>query len=108
MSTLRGHERTATRAALLRGARALLAGAALAACGRGGAPEGSGPVAVKGPARVELGHYFAQGPRWDLIQSAARRFQEEHPNLAVELQPVTGNYWEAIIARLAGATAPDI
>jgi multiple sugar transport system substrate-binding protein len=103
-----GWERTATRRAYLRGGGALLAGAVLGACARGGATEGGGPVSVKGPAKVELGHYFAQGPRWDLIQSAARRFQEEQPNLTVETQPVTGNYWEALIARLAGATAPDI
>src|SRR5262249_54471650 len=93
-----GRGRTATRRADLRGGGALLAGAALGACARGGPTEGGGPVSVKGPAKVELGHYFAQGPRWDLIQSAARRFQEEQPNLTVETQPVTGNYWEALIA----------
>jgi multiple sugar transport system substrate-binding protein len=87
---------------------ALGAGVALATCAQGTATEGTGPVSVKGPAKVELGHYFAQGPRWDLIQSSARRFQEEHPNLTVETQPVTGNYWEALITRLAGGTAPDI
>jgi multiple sugar transport system substrate-binding protein len=84
------------------------AGVLTAACGGASPGEGAGPVTVKGPAKVELGHYFAQGPRWDLIQSAARRFQEEQPNLTVETQPVTGNYWEALLARLAGGTAPDI
>ena len=109
-----GAVRTSRRGALGIGAAgalgpaAVLAGVLGAACGGAAPGEGSGPVAVKGPGKVELGHYFAQGPRWDLIQSAARRFQEEQPNLTVETQPVTGNYWEALIARLAGGTAPDI
>src|SRR5438045_1839932 len=97
---------TITRTRLLRTglgvAAGPLAGSLLASCGGTAAREGSGSVTVTGPAKVELGHYFAQGPRWDLIQAAARRFQEQYPNLTVEVQPITGNYWETMIARLAG------
>ena len=56
-----GRRSQLTRRDLLGGAVGGL-GAVLAACGGAGELGGAGPVSVKGPGKVELGHYFAQGP----------------------------------------------
>ena len=104
-----GTWRKATRRAYVQALGALGAGAALAACGQGTASEGErAGQPSRGRPRWSWGTTSPRARGRDLIQSSARRFQEEHPNLTVETQPVTGNYWEALITRLAGGTAPDI
>ena len=84
------------------------AGAVLAACsGRSDVSTGDAPR-IKGPTKLEMGHYFAEGPRLDLIRTSSKKFEEENPGATVEAPPITDVYWDALKTRFAAGTAPDI
>lgn len=115
MSATHGASATATSSRLSRRALVRFTGlyAVLAACtrqrtGPGPSPEAEQPITVQGAVTLDLGHYFGQGARWELIQRAAQRFEQEYPNIKVSIDPVAGDYWAVLTARFAGGTQPDI
>lgn len=43
-----------------------------------------------------------------LLRSTIQSFEAKHPNIEVELQEISGNYYQKVTVMLAGGTPPDI
>ncbi|HEX2516663.1 MAG TPA: sugar ABC transporter substrate-binding protein [Chloroflexota bacterium] len=95
-----------TRRRLLTGPAALVAGAALAACGQGPAPEGAPPVGgALAPAALDVWLWWKDPV--ESLQQMGERFAQKVPGSKVTVDAPAG-YWDKLTAALAGSAGPDL
>jgi ABC-type glycerol-3-phosphate transport system substrate-binding protein len=97
---------TPTRRHLLTGPATLVAGAALAACGGGAAPEAGAPAgrALK-PAALDVWLWWKDPV--ESLQQMSDRFAEKVPGSTVHVDAPAA-YWDKLTAALAGSAGPDL
>jgi multiple sugar transport system substrate-binding protein len=97
---------TPTRRRFLTGPGALAAGAALAACGRGAAPEGGPPAGgVLTPATLDVWLWWKDPV--ESLQQMGERFAQKVPGSKVNVDAPAA-YWDKLTSALAGNAGPDL
>ena len=95
-----------TRGALIRRAGSLAFMAA--ACAPAGQSEPGGTAPVKGPVTVRLATDWLSGPRGDTLTMAIPAFQQRYPDITVQVDAITGEYFTAINTQLAAGTIQEV
>ncbi|HVG96378.1 MAG TPA: sugar ABC transporter substrate-binding protein [Chloroflexota bacterium] len=88
------------------GALALPA-ALLAACAPGSGPEAA-PARTRGPVTVRLATDWLDGPRGDTLKMAVPAFQAQRPDVTVQVDAITGDYFTAINTQIAAGTIQEV
>jgi multiple sugar transport system substrate-binding protein len=81
--------------------------ALLAACAPG---PGSSPAATpaRGPVTVRLATDWLDGPRGDTLKMAVPAFEERRPDVRVQVDAITGDYFTAINTQIAAGTIQEV
>jgi multiple sugar transport system substrate-binding protein len=57
---------------------------------------------------VVLSGWASSGVEFDFLQKVVQSFEKKYPNIHVTYQPINGNYQQAMLARFASHTPPDV
>jgi multiple sugar transport system substrate-binding protein len=57
---------------------------------------------------VTLAGWASSGVEFDFLQQVVKGFEKKYPNIHVTYQPINGNYPQAMLARFASHTPPDV
>jgi len=85
---------------------ALAAGAvfaAIAVTAAAAKPHATGPSG-----NVTLAGWASSGTEFDFLNKVVANFEKKYPNIHVSYQPINGNYPQAMLARFASHTPPDV
>ena len=64
---------------------------------------------AKGPSgNVTLAGWASSGTEFDFLNKVVANFEKKYPNIHVTYQPINGNYPQAMLARFASHTPPDV
>jgi len=64
---------------------------------------------VAGPSgNVVLSGWASSGSEFDFLTNVVQDFEKKYPNIHVTYQPINGNYPQAMLARFASHTPPDV
>ncbi len=68
----------------------------------------SAPPAVKGPVTVNFATDWLSGPRGDTMKMAIPAFEQRYPDIKVQLNPITGDYFTVINTHIAAGTIEEV
>jgi len=74
----------------------------LSACGQRPAPTSKGQVTVR------LATDWLSGARGETMKVAIPAFQERYPNIKIEVEAITGDYWTTVNTQLAAGTIQEV
>ncbi len=87
---------------------ALLAAALVAVLVAAGAQARSHHGAAGPSGNVVLSGWASSGTEFDFLTNVVQDFEKKYPNIHVTYQPINGNYPQAMLARFASHTPPDV
>ncbi|HEX2514674.1 MAG TPA: sugar ABC transporter substrate-binding protein [Chloroflexota bacterium] len=79
----------------------------LAACAPG-ASQAPAASPARGPVTVRLATDWLEGPRGDTLKMAVPAFEQQHPEIKVAVEAITGDYFTVINTQIAAGTIQEV
>src|SRR5687767_10637517 len=102
-----GHPNRRTRRWIYEAGAAAAPTAFLAACAPG-ASRAPAAAPARGPVTVRLATDWLDGPRGDTLKMAIPAFEQQHPDIKVQVDAITGEYFMAINTQIAAGTIQEV